>query len=294
MKPTAWQKRDLTANNTSSTTLLERIRIAIEEQSSSPYLDALVLLTHISGRPKSEILAHPDPELTPEQESQLTSAVGKIIAGIPLPYVLGEWEFFGLRFMITPEVLIPRPESEWLVESAIQWLNENPSYRTCLDLGTGSGCLGISTAYRIPDLMVTAVDISYPALLIARKNACLHQVKDRFRFITSNIFNGFSPQADLIIANLPYIPSEKLKGLAVYQTEPHQALDGGPDGLSYIKSFLEAAPKVINPGGLILLELDEDRGDKALSLGGKSLPNADIQLRQDLSGQDRYLQIRIP
>jgi release factor glutamine methyltransferase len=296
MKPTAWQKQDLIANNTSPEfpSLLERIRIEIESQSDSSYLDALVLLTHLSGKSKAELLAHPNPELTSNQESQLVSAIEKIKVGVPLPYVLGVREFFGLQFKITPAVLIPRPESEWLVETGINWLRENPSRRTCLDLGTGSGCLAVAAAHSIQDLNIIAVDISYSALLVARENARGHQVQDRIKFITSDLLNGVFLKVDLAIANLPYIPSEKLIGLPVYRTEPHQALDGGPDGLSYIRDFLEKVPDLINPGGLTLLELDEDRGENALLLAKESLPEAEIHLNQDLAGQDRYLQIKIP
>ena len=296
MKPTAWQKRDLTANKTSSKfpSLLERIRIAIEDQSDSPYSDALVLLSHISGRPKTEILAHPELVLRKDQESQLESSLEKLRGGTPLPYVLGAWEFFGLMFKITPEVLIPRPESEWLVETGMNWLRDNPARRICLDLGTGSGCLGVAAAKSIPDLKVIAMDKSYSALLIARENARRHQVQDRIDFIAADLLKGVSIQVDLAIANLPYIPSEKLKGLPVYQTEPLNALDGGPDGLSYIRKFLDDLPDLVTPGGLVLLELDEEVGEEALDLAGESNPKADIQLIQDLAGQNRYLRIQIP
>ena len=296
MKPTAWQKLDLRANNPSSSlpSVLERIRIEIEDHSDSPYLDALVLLAHVSGKPRSEILAHPNPEITLEQEAQLMSSVEKIIAGTPLPYVLGVWEFFGLQFKITPKILIPRPESEWLVETGINWLREHPKRRDCLDLGTGSGCLAVAAAKSIPDLKVIAIDISYSALLVAQENARIHQVEDRIKFITSDLLNGAVPKVDLIIANLPYIPSEKLMELSVYRTEPRLALDGGSNGLSYIGRFLESNSEVINPGGLMLLELDEDKGEDTLILAGDILPEADIHLIQDLSGQDRYLRIEIP
>ena len=280
------------ANNPSPVNLLNKIRIEIENQSDSPYLDALVLLSYISGKHKSEILASPDPKLTSDQKSQLSSSIKKIKKGVPLPYVLGEWEFFGLLFKITPEVMIPRPESEWLVERGIHWLGENPDRRVFLDLGTGSGCLAVAVTKSILDLKTIAVDKSYPAILVAQENARGHQVQDRIQFITSDLLNGVHPRVDLIIANLPYIPSGKLRELPVYKTEPCQALDGGPDGLSYIRRFLLAAPAVVNPGGLILLELDEEAGKEALTLAEGSLPGSDIHLKQDLSGQDRYLELQ--
>jgi len=272
--------------------MLQEILTRIDPYSSSPYLDALVLLSHITSQPKSRLLAHPSPVLTPDQKNQLEKALKKIGLGVPLPYIVGSWEFYQRSFILTPDVLIPRPETEWLVEKALGWFKEHHKKRTCLDLGTGSGCIAVTLASTIPDLMVIASDNSPAALRVAQKNALQHQVEERVFFIASDLLNGFHTKVDLLISNLPYIPTEKLKNLPVYQTEPHQALDGGPDGLYYIKEVLKESPRILNPGGLILLELDETRGKAALDLAQGYFPEADSRLKQDLSGQDRYLTIQ--
>ena len=292
MKPTAWQMQDLRTNNKLPTSLLHQIRKKIESYSESPYLDALVLLAHITSNSKSDILAHSTPELSTDQSSQLETSLNKIKDGIPLPYILGIWEFYRLKFKVTSDVLIPRPESEWLVERALIWFSEHERRRVCLDVGTGSGCLAISLAKHVQDLKVFATDRSYQALMVARENARRHQVLDRIDFAVANLLNGINTKVDLLVANLPYIPTDKLNTLTVYQTEPRLALDGGRDGLSYIGELLKQSPENLNPGGLILLELDETSGAQVSELAKKFFPKVDPQMIQDLSKQDRYLQIQ--
>lgn len=260
--------------------------------SDSPYLDSLVLLQHITGKTKAQLLAHPTPALNIDQENHISEAIQKLRDGIPLPYVLGRWEFYQLSFNINQDVLIPRPETEGLVDRALAWLSDNPTRINCLELGTGSGCIAVALAKNIPDLKITASDISGKALDIARGNSLLHSVDKKIRFIQSDLLDGIQGNFDLLICNLPYIPTQKLRTLVVYQTEPNLALDGGPDGLSLIKKTLEDAPDILNPGALILLELDEDCGPQTLDLAGKVFPDAEIHLEQDLAGLDRYLIIQ--
>lgn len=273
-------------------TLLRQIHNQLSSPSESPYLDALVLLGHVTGKSKSEILTHPSPSLTQEQEKILSEGIRKLNDGIPLPYVIGSWEFYQLSFVVTPDVLIPRPETEGLVELALGWFQSHPGRRKCLELGTGSGCIAISLAKNLPDLHILATDISNKALTVALENAHGHQVEDQIEFIISDLLAGIGSKIDLLVANLPYIPSNKLKSLPVYQTEPHLALDGGPDGLHYIKEVLASAAQILNPGGGIFLELDEECGVTAHSIAGSHFPESDLTLSRDLAGQDRYLIIQ--
>lgn len=293
MKQNVWQKQDLKKIKMPPSSLLGQIRNKIDPHSTSPYLDALVLLSHISSQPKSRILANPSPNLTPEQQTELNLALIQVKEGIPLPYILGAWEFYQLQFFLTADVLIPRPETEGLVEKAIKWLQIHPGRRTCLDLGTGSGCIAVTLAIKIPDLNILATDRSYSATLVARKNAQHHKTEKRIKFLAANLLTGFRTTVDLLIANLPYIPTEKLKSLKVYNTEPRLALDGGSDGLSDIRKVLEKAPGIMNPGGLILLEIDESKGHESQKLAQSNFPRAEIRLEKDLSGMDRYLTIQI-
>lgn len=295
MKPTASQKRALTnKQDQPRISLLNKVKDLIKSHSESPTLDALELLSHITGLDRAKILTHPDPALDPEQEENLSLAVGQIQTGTPLPYVLGEWEFFNLSFQISSDVLIPRPETEGLVELALAWLQTHPGRSSCLELGTGCGCIAVSLAKRLPDLGIRATDISRKALGIARENARRHGVADQIEFLECDLLDGIQGKVDLLVANLPYIPTGKLHKLRVFQTEPTLALDGGEDGLYYIKQVLQDAGDYLQPGGAVFLEIDEDTGAAALQLAHDFWPGFPILLEQDLAGQDRYLSIQYP
>ena len=176
---------------------------------------------------------------------------------------------------------------------ALEWLRANPEKRSCLEIGTGSGCIAVSLAKSVPDLQVIATDISLPALQVAKYNASRHAVMSQIHFLERDLFSGIPLPIDLLVSNLPYIPSDKLRSLDVYQSEPTLALDGGQDGLHYIKEVLKEAGQHLNPGGAVFLELDEDCGALALALAKEVWPGITAHLVQDLSGQDRYLSIHI-
>ena len=222
----------------------------------------------------------------------MEQALSRIKKGTPLPYVIGEWEFLQYKFRITEDVLIPRPETEGRVELARDWLDVHPDRRTCLEIGTGCGCIAVSLALNIHDLEITATDISSRALQVARKNAQLHKVEHKITFQERDLLTGLAGKVDLIIANLPYIPTEKLRSLPVFTKEPVLALDGGADGLLLIKKVLKSAQDYMNPAGAIFLELDEDCGAAALALAKEVWPGITLKLSQDLAGQDRYLSIQ--
>ena len=210
--------------------------------------------------------------------------------------------------IVTQDVLIPRPETELLVETALDWLRENPERRKVIDTGTGSGCISVAMAHQIPDLQVIASDISEAALRVARKNARKFNVSDRIEFVCCHLFpakkvgvrsrfpaqtNLPSSGADLIVANLPYIPTSILRGLKVYGREPNIALDGGEDGLDVIRKFFELVPAYLEPGGMILMEIEASQGLSVLSLAYDYFSRTIIHLHQDLSGRDRLLEINL-
>jgi len=284
----------LKTDQAASRSLLKQIQDQLKSHSESPYLDALVLLGHVSGKSKSGLMAHPSPALSAAQTRDLEKKIKEIEQGKPLPYVLGEWEFYKLDFRVTPDVLIPRPETEGLVELAKEWLESHPGQRSCLEIGTGSGCIAVSLAKSIPDLSIIATDISSAALEIARENAARHRVLDRIHFLERDLLNDIDQKVDLMIGNLPYIPTKKLETLAVYRSEPTLALDGGQDGLHYIQKVLRDAGQHLNPDGAIFLELDEDCGIAALALAKGVWPGKTLHLHQDLSGRDRYLSLELP
>ena len=212
----------------------------LEKNSETPNLDAQWLLARVMERSSAWVLAHPEAALTSEHNAALEKMIARLEDGIPLPYVLGRWEFFGREFVVTPDVLIPRPETELLVERAIAWLQEHPDARHAADVGTGSGCIAVALAADIHDLQVVASDISAEALKIARQNAVNNGVEQRVEFRLCDLF---PPEAvfDLIIANLPYVPTQVLQALPIFGREPALALDGGTDGLAIIRRLLNAA-----------------------------------------------------
>lgn len=260
--------------------------------SDSPSLDAQVLLSDLLNRPRAWILAHPEVSLSQSQQQRLDKSIEKLLNGVPLPYILGRWEFYNLEFIVTPDVLIPRPETELLVEYAIDWLEGHPSRRSCADIGTGSGCIGISIAHRVSNAHFIANDITFEALAVARENAQRHNVLGQIRFFQGTLLQAVGGKFDLIAANLPYIPEGRLSTLEVYGREPSRSLNGGPGGLRWISQLLSMAPYKLGKGGVLLLEIDETQGAQVKRLGKESFPEASITIKQDLSGQDRLLIIR--
>lgn len=260
----------------------------------TPSLDAQVLLSDITGRDKTQILAYPEHELSEAQAKVLAAALDEITNGVPLPYVLGEWEFYGLPFKLTQNVLIPRPETELLVETALEWLKTHSGNQRIAEVGAGSGCISIALAVNSPTADITAIDISPEALAVAQVNAGHHEINGRIKFLENDLLSGITDRFDMICANLPYIPSKTLKKLSVYTKEPTLALDGGYDGLKFIRRLLKQAPPLLKPGGLVLLEIEAGQHKKAVSLAKKSFPKSHVTVKQDLAGHHRLVVVETP
>jgi release factor glutamine methyltransferase len=268
------------------------LRDQLSPTSESPGLDARVLLAHTLRQPQSWLLAHPEYHPNQEERHRLNTALDQLLAGVPLPYVIGQWEFFGLTFKLSPRVLIPRPETELLVEEALAWLAAAPDRRQAIDLGTGSGCIAVSLAKHCRDLVLVATDIDPETLAIAQQNAQRHQVERRIKFRQGNMWTPVEGQFDLICANLPYIPTKTLEHLAVYRREPALALDGGRDGLDALRACLQAAPNFLAPGGLLLAEIEASQGPAVLALARAHFPSSQMELLPDLAGRDRLLRLK--
>ncbi len=259
--------------------------------SDSPSLDAQVLLGHILQKPLSWVLAHPESRLSPDQQVTLSQSLSQLESGTPLPYLLGHWEFYGLKFSVSPAVLIPRPETELLVEAALSWLRAHPDQRAAADIGTGSGCIAVALAKHIPDLHVTATDTSPEALEVAQANAEKHAVDQQIEFIQTDLLNVERSLFDVICANPPYISTATLHSLKVYGREPTLALDGGADGLKVIRTLMKEAPERLAPGGLVVVEIGASQGLSALALAQEAFAGADIQILTDLAGHDRLVRV---
>jgi release factor glutamine methyltransferase len=258
-----------------------------------PQQTLLVLLSHVLEQPQTWILAHSEAALSATQQAKLTALIARLKQGEPLPYLTGRQEFFGLSFEVSPAVLIPRPETELLVETALAWLRSHPAADSVLDVGTGSGCIAISLAVNLPRLKLVATDISAEALAIAQRNAQSHHVEDRIAFRQADLIPSELGRFDLICANLPYIPTPKLAEVNSLPFEPALALDGGPDGLELIKRCLACAPAHIRAPGMLLFEIEATTGNAALALARNAFPQAKISLLPDLTGKERLLTIEL-
>jgi len=284
LPPAAW-----TMNNP----LLSDVTNRLSSISDSPVLDASVLLARITNKSRTWVMAHPELSLTTEQQDQLNDSLMRLERGESFPYVLGQWEFFGLSFEVTPDVLIPRPETELLIEKAIDWLHKNPKRRNVADVGTGSGAIAIALAVNLPNANILATDISPKALEVAKRNAEKHSVAKSINFIECDLLPE-QTQIDLLCANLPYIPTKTLHTLSIYGHEPTLALDGGTNGFELIQRLMQISTKSLGPNSLMLLEIEATLGRQAVELAQHILPNTNIQLHKDLTGRDRLLEIEFP
>jgi release factor glutamine methyltransferase len=284
----------LNSSNTHNTikSVLERITYRIKGQSETASLDAQVLLADALGKPRTWVLAHPEAGLESTQAEALEAGVQRLERGEPLPYVLGHWEFYGLEFAVSPQVLIPRPETELLVDEALDWLRRRPGRSLAADIGTGSGCIAIAVAANYAGVDLLASDISLPALHLARGNTQRHSLQDRILCVQSDLLPPCGRRFDLVGANLPYIPSQTLAELPVRRWEPIAALDGGPDGLNIIRRLLAHLPERLAPGGLALLEIEAHQGPAAQELALRHFPGSEVTVVRDLAGRDRLVRIQ--
>lgn len=268
-----------------------RNRLAPESESAS--LDAQVLLAEALGVDRAYLLAHGDALLTSDQSARFAALVTRRAAGEPVAYILGRKAFYDREFIVTPAVLIPRPETELLLERALAFAQSRPR-TAAVDVGTGSGALAVTLAALCPTADVHAVDISPAALDVARRNADLHAAPVTFHqgdLLGPLLAQGIT--VDLLMANLPYVASGDLPALAVSRFEPPLALDGGPDGLGLVRRLLAQAPAALNPGALVLLEIGADQGAAALALARAALRPADAGVQADYAGLDRVVWARL-
>ena len=270
-------------------------------------LDARVLLEHVLEKDSCDIISHPEMPLTNSQYSRFRSLIRRRKKGEPVAYLTGHKEFYGYDFFVNKNVLIPRPETELLVEQAIKYVKcqmsnvKNKEKISIIDIGTGSGCIIISMVLEakklMPNLLITdfcASDISKKALYVARKNAKLHQINKQIRFFHSDLFSNprMPKKYDAIIANLPYVPSDsksyKLEAKSL-RHEPQDAIFAKDNGAEIIKKFLNQARSRINNDGLILIEIDP-RNARELQHYAKNMFNkCKVDLIKDLSQKKREL-----
>lgn len=275
------------------------LRAAAERLSAaevdSPRLVAEALLAHTLRLSRTQLLAHLERVPTAGQIVAYETLIHRCEAGEPLAYVLGRREFYGLDFVVDARVLIPRPETELLIDTALELIRVVSSIEPRIaDIGTGSGAIAVTLAARLPHARIIATDISAAALEVARENARRHHVADRIRFEQGDLLAPIDEPLDLIAANLPYVRRDELPSLSrsIRNYEPAVALDGGSDGLATVRRLLHAAPRALEPGGAILAEIGAAQGEAAREAAQAAFPFADIQVKRDIAGLDRLLVVR--
>jgi release factor glutamine methyltransferase len=274
-------------------------RERLAQVSLSPGLDADVLLADVIGKDRAYLLAFGEQPLTDAQAAQYEALVARAEAGEPIPYVRGWRAFYDMELNITPNVLIPRPETELLLEQAIEFARARASASDRLvafDIGTGSGALAVGLARHIPSALVYAVDINPAALEVARGNAVKYGVEARITFLQGDLIVPILERgirADLVMANLPYIPSGELPTLSVSRYEPLLALDGGADGLDLIRRMLADLPNAVQPNALILFEIAAYQGGAALALAQTLLSPQKASIITDYAGLDRIIRAEL-
>lgn len=225
-----------------------------------------------------------------KSESFLKNAIALRADGYPLAYILGEKDFYGFTFKITEDVLIPRPETEHIVDKALAWLNKNPGSKNVYDFGAGSGCIGLSIAKKNESVFVTLVEKSVAAVKIIEENARRLNVFDRIRILNADVMAADLQPADLIVANPPYIdPNDENIDAHVKKFEPHTALFAKHQGFSDIQSWAVRAAGIIKSPGLILFEIGSGQGAKAEELFKSLSRFTKISVIKDYSGLDRVV-----
>jgi release factor glutamine methyltransferase len=257
--------------------------------------DAELLLRHILGRDRTWIITHGDDPLGGEQAALFEESVRRRVTREPLQYITGVQEFWGLDFIVMPDVLIPRPETELVVEAALK-AAESIKTPLIVDLCTGSGCIAVSLAKELPESRIFAIDRSRKALGVARQNAQRHGVSDHVRFLEGDLFGPLEEldirgKMDIITANPPYVRSGDLPLLQpeVKDYEPGMALIAGPEGTEIAGRIIAAAPEFLRKNGFLIMELGQNQADAVVGMVEETRAYTELELLKDLAEIDRVI-----
>ena len=284
--------RDLSA----ASALRWAVRTLAGARVDTPRLDAELLLCQALKWTRARLYAHPEHTLSEGEHAHFLRLVRRRTTREPLAYLLGRKEFYGLEFLVDRRVLIPRPETELLVELAIRRLEDIQSVQPApavVDVGTGSGAIAIALARHSSAITVHALDVSADALDVARANCYRHGVTARVGLLRGDLLAPLENPVDLLVGNLPYVTRAELDALPpeISTYEPRVALDGGADGLDVLRRLLGQAEEYLRPHGGILLEIGAEQSAEARALAARHFPAAMIQVHRDLSDLDRILEI---
>ena len=257
------------------------------------------LMGHALQQDRSFVLAHADDLITTEQEGRFREYLEGRMKGKPLQYITGKQEFFGLDFEVNSDVLIPRPETELLVETALKLTTGLDSAPVICDVGTGSGCIAITLLHELrqfPESRAMAIDISEAALAVARRNAARHAVAERIDFVLSDCFAELDPrvaQFDLVVSNPPYVRADAIGDLQreVRDFEPRMALEAGADGLSVVRRLLKDAGSFLKTGGHLLFEIGFDQSGAVSEMVDRNIWRV-LDIHKDLQGIPRTVALQ--
>jgi release factor glutamine methyltransferase len=253
----------------------------------SPGLDAEILLREALGATRVQLFDMLPYPIRPRAASQYRALIARRVEGVPIAYITGRREFYGHEFTVTEDVLVPRPETEYLVEFALEWLkNHAGQSKSIVDVGTGSGAIAVSVWLETNGHhRVIASDVSPAALDVARENN--EKLGAAVEFVEGSLLEWLDEPVDLILANLPYLrPDQAHDGIAY---EPSVALFSGDDGFELNRKLLEQAPSLLKTPGSLIMELDPDQAELALEAGRQAFPDALVEIKQDLARISRYL-----
>lgn len=262
-----------------------------------PRITVELLLARALGTDRAGLYARLGEPLDPERRRAFEELLTRRVNGEPVAYILGEREFYGLSFVVRPGVLVPRPETELLVEKVLEFAHDSGGpVRRIVDVGAGSGAVAVALATRLPGAWIVGVDVVEEAIAVARENAERHRVSDRVTFVLGDLLEPVAGVQDVVVGNLPYIPSAVVETLdrSVRDWEPRVALDGGHDGLVLHRRLLGQLRGRLRPGGLVLLEVADDRGEAAVAVFRAALPGAEVELLRDMFGRDRAVRAIMP
>ncbi|MDP2708616.1 MAG: peptide chain release factor N(5)-glutamine methyltransferase [bacterium] len=282
-------------------TVSQTLKLAAKKLNSkniaNPCMESEILLSHVLKKPREFILTHGEKKLSPSRTDEFKLLISERIKGKPIAYLTGRKEFYSLDFKVNKNTLIPRPETELMVEEAIKLAAHSSQPITFVDVGTGSGCVIITLAKLIKQPKFFATDISDKAITVARQNAEFHGVDKKIKFFKGNLLSPLFSNLSfginnplIILANLPYLTPAQIKNSPTIKYEPKSALDGGPDGLKYYRQLfrqLQALRDIF-----VLCEIDPGQSGKIKQLSKQLLPDVKLQIKKDLRGLDRLAIIK--
>jgi release factor glutamine methyltransferase len=268
-----------------------RRRLASNKDIEDPGLESEVLFRYVLKLSRAQLYLDLNIDLSPENENAFTKLVERRLQGEPLAYILNSREFYGLAFFIDERVLVPRPETELLVEEAIRFCVKYPA-ALLADIGTGSGIIGVSLAVHLPRVKIIASDISPQALEVARLNAEKHKVSNRITFLQGDLLGPLKFPVDAVIANLPYVRTADWQAMPSRTFEPRLALDGGKEGLDQFFRLIDQLKGKVNKGGQVLLEIGLGQAKAVTEYLQEAFPESIIEALRDLAGIKRVVRMR--